>query len=327
MRTCDDADHHPPRRRARAALTVALGAIVALTAAGCAAGGDVDGASGADPAASADPALFALLPADIQESKVISFGALWETPPIIGIDPSDTTVPVGIAPEVADEIAAVLGVRAQWQNLQWPAQLPGVQSGNVDVLFGQVSITAEREQSVVDLIPFWQGTMSLLVHAGITSLADACGKSVGAPVGSIQSEVIKSASDRYCVAEGEPAIALSEYQGASAAISAIQAGTIDAWLDDAASQVSTVAANDAFAIVDLPAEQLDGFDSGMLGLAVGKSQPGLTEALAGALKALIDSGACGEILDAYGLSGNALTVDEIVVNPMTGTPVGESAAG
>ncbi|MEZ5294934.1 MAG: transporter substrate-binding domain-containing protein [Ilumatobacteraceae bacterium] len=104
--------------------------------------------------------------AQLPDHDSLSFGALWETPPIIGVDTEDTTVPVGAAPDLAAALAPILGVEVEWQNMQWPAQLPGVQSGVVDALFGQVSVTEERELSIVDLIPFTKTTFSLLLPEG-----------------------------------------------------------------------------------------------------------------------------------------------------------------
>lgn len=252
------------------------------------------------------------------------FGALWETPPMIGVDPDDTTVPVGLAPDLADAMSTQLGVDVEWQNMQWPAQLPGVQSGVVDALFGQVTITGERELSIVDLIPFFKTPFSLLLPEGnpegLTQLADACGLSIGVPVGSIQSELIATINADACVPNGEDEIIPAEYQGATAAISAIQAGTVDGWLDSSTS-INQVAESGAgsFATVQIPESE---YPPEYTGIAVGKDQPDVSVALADSLKSLIEDGTYSDILASYGLDSNAITADEVVINPTTGTEVG-----
>ncbi|GAA3412195.1 transporter substrate-binding domain-containing protein [Streptosporangium vulgare] len=120
-------------------------------------------ASASSAASAFDQALHDQLPDRIKQNKQIVFGALWETPPIIGIESGDTSKPVGITPDLAVALGEILGVTPAWKNLQWPAQLPGLQSGNVDALFGQVSDGKEREQ-VIDLVGFYRSPMSVLVR-------------------------------------------------------------------------------------------------------------------------------------------------------------------
>ncbi|PZU36593.1 MAG: hypothetical protein DI573_13360 [Microbacterium sp.] len=315
-------------RRARFALP-ALVVASALALAGCA-GGSADATDEASAEAENDlfiQELHDMLPEAIQEAGVISFGALWETPPTIGVDTADPSTPVGIAPDLAALFGDILGVDVEWQNLQWPAQLPGVQAGNVDALFGQVSITGEREQSIVDLVAWQKTTQSILVPAdnpeGIERLDDMCGLTIAVPVGSNQVERVNSANER-CVEAGEDEIAMQEYQGAAPAIQALRAGTVDGWLNSTNSQDEVVAADpDVFEAVLVPEDEVA---TEFGGIAVSKDQPGLAEALAGALTLLVEDGTYAEILEEYGVTATALTVDEVVINPITGTPVGELAS-
>jgi ABC-type amino acid transport substrate-binding protein len=272
-----------------------------------------------------DTALHDMLPDAVKSSGSLTLGALWETPPMIGVDPSDTSTPVGVAPDLAAALGQVLGVDVTWQNMQWPAQLPGVQSGAVDALMGQVSDTAEREKSVVDLVPFYKSTESLLLPKdnpeGITSLKDMCGLTVGVPVGSTQGQEVTAVSDASCAGN---AIQLAEYQGATAAVSAVRAGTVDAWLDTTTTQLQAVeASSGAFVTAELPEDESP---ANFTAIAVGKANPGLSNALVGALKVLIEDGTYGDVLEANGVDVAAITADEVVVNPLTGTAAGASAS-
>jgi len=266
-----------------------------------------------------------LLPESIQDSGVVSFGALWETPPVIGVDVADPTTPVGIAPDLVALMAPILGVEVEWTNLQWPAQLPGVQAGTVDALFGQVTVTAEREQSIVDLVPFQKTQEGLLLPAdnpeGIEKIADMCGMTIAVPVGSNQSAAVKSISDAECAADP---VEMAEYQGATSAVQALRAGTVDAWFDTVGSLAEIVDADpDVFSSIVLPESEMP---TAFGGIAISKSNPGLSEAMAGALKLLIEDGSYDAVYGEYGVAPMAITGDEVVINPITGTEPGEVAA-
>lgn len=310
-------------RRSRVVLTsLAILSTAALLSA-CSGSSESSGTPTAD-AGVVDEELAAMLPAEIADSGVLSLGALWETPPMISVDPADTNVAVGIAPDLAAIVSASLGLTPEWQNMQWPAQLPGVLSGAVDALWGQVTDTPEREASEYDQIPFFKTTESLLVLAeeadGVEGLASMCGLTVGVPIGSTQSESVTAASAEYCEAAGKPAIAIAEYQGATAAISAVQAGTVDAWMDSTTSQLSALeASGDLFEVIEIP-EVAASFTA----ITVSKEYPGLSEALAGALRLSIEDGSYQAVLDEWGVGAAAVTVDEVVINPYTGLAPGET---
>jgi polar amino acid transport system substrate-binding protein len=302
--------------------------LLTLTAvlAGCSSSStDDSGSPSTASSAAVDSTLAADLPAAIQSSKQISFGALWETPPVISVTTTNTSVPVGIAPDLAAAIAPVLGVKVVWKNMQWPAQLPGVQSGAVDALFGQVSATADREKSVVDLVPFYKSTMALLMlkdgASGVTGLASMCGKKVGVPVGSIQADAVKQVNAQACASNP---IKAAEYSGATAAISAVRAGTVDAWMDSTTSQQAVVKqSGSTFTEVEVPTTE---FPAQYTTIAIGKSQPGLTKALLGAMQKIVADGTYAKIMAKYDVASAAITTGEVVANPVTKTAIGAKAA-
>ena len=273
-----------------------------------------------------DQALHDSLPASIKKAGAITFGALWESPPVISVDLAHPGMPKGIAPDLAAGMGEVLGVRIEWQNLAWPAQLPGLQAGNVDVLFGQISDTAEREQSIVDLIPFQRRGYGLLTIAGnprkLATLADLCGVTVGIPIGSSTGTIIKNVSQTECVNARKPAIDYREFNGANAIVQALRAESIEASFD-AAPSVAAVAASDpaTYGFVALPTDHMDTEYSA---IAVAKDNPKLTVALAEALKKLISDGSyAAAYVGVVGMSQSAITPAEIIINPLTKTPVGE----
>lgn len=322
-------------RRAVRALATGLSAVVlAGLASGC--GGSSDDGGGSTAAASeqaattVDQALHDQLPERIRQRNRIVFGALWETPPIIGIEPGDTSKPVGISPDLAIAIGRVLGVETSWKNMQWPAQLPGLQSGNVDALFGQVSDGKQREQ-VVDLVGFYRSPLGLLLAEGkgaqIKSLADACGLKIGVPAGSQQVDVVNGNSKKSCVAQGKPAIKAVGYPGAQGAIVAIKGGGVDAWMDSTTS-VRDIAkkSNGSFDSIVLPDAEIDAYMERGVAIATAKTQPGLADALAGALQKLSQSGEYQKVMERWDSADATMPEDQLKVNVYTGLAAGEKGS-
>lgn len=324
------------RRRAVRALSTGLSAVVLMgMVSACGGSSDDDkttttAATGDQAAATVDQALHDQLPEKVKERNRIEFGALWETPPIIGVEPGDTSKPVGIAPDLAQAIGRVLGVETGWKNMQWPAQLPGLQSGNVDALFGQVSGGKEREQ-VVDLTAFYRSPLGLLLAAGkgeqVKSFADACGMKIGVPAGSQQVDVVAQNSKKLCVAEGKPAIKSVGYPGAQGAIVAIKGGNVDAWMDSTTS-VRDIAkkSNGTFDSMVLPDDQIDPYMERNVTIAVSKSNSGLSRAFAGAMQKLSQSGEYQKIMEKWESGDAIVPEDMLVVNFYSGLAAGEKGS-
>ena len=314
-----------PARRALPALLATL--LVAPVLASCGADEeptpDVDRNGARTPLPATDAELRDLLPDDVRERGTLELGALWETPPVIGVTASDTSTPVGIAPDLAAGIGGLLGLEISWQNLQWPAQLPGVQSGSVDALFGQVTATAEREQAVVDLVPFLESTFSVLLAAdeaeGVTGLADLCGTTLAVPVGSVQGAALGELNEDECA---DDAVEIAEYQGATLAISAVKAGTADGWIDNTVSTLQAAEADASLRNVELAPSDLA---PSINAIAVSKQSPDLTHALLAAMRRLAEDGTYGEILAAHGFEAAAVGVDALRANPITRTAVGATS--
>lgn len=277
-----------------------------------------------------DKELFERLPARIQKTKRIYLGALWETPPYITVDPRNTNRPTGIVPDLAAAIGRVLGVQVVWKNLQWPAQIPSLQSGNVDALWGQINATKDRERTIADMVSWRISGYGMLVAKGnprgVRSLRDACGLKLAVPTGSTQEQVVKGNSERFCTNQGKPAISPVPLPNAQAAVVAVKAGGADGWLDVTASVKAIVDAGpDDFAMITLPMEQVTRFVSNIQGVAVSKLQPGLTTAIWLALRRI--AGPNGPYYKAFAKwndSAAALKQKHIKINIFTGLKAGTS---
>lgn len=308
-----------------------------LIAAAAATGLVLAGCSSAEPEAPADDAgsetaegafnqeLHDLLPDHVKDSGVVKVAGAFDNPPNLYVDVNDADVALGVAPDLSAAISEIIGVDFEWVNTQWPGQLPGLDAGTYDAIWGQVSVTEERELGIIDLIPFSQHGLGWLVPAGnpegFSGWESACGKKVGVTVGSIFTEVLANVSADICESAGLPAIDVSEFQGSEH--SAILAGNIDAGIDANTVMQSTAESQADFDAIEIPSEESFAFYPGLAGIGISKANPGLSEAIAGAMQILYENGTYQEIMDANDASDDLPSEELIRVNALTQTPAGE----
>lgn len=316
------------RRTRRSTAVIAAFAALAL-ATGCAAGVE-DGAEDAEAQESEmfDQALHDSLPDRIKESGQIIAAGDFANPPFLTANPENAEIAEGLAPSLSAGMSEILGVDFVWKNTGWPGQLPGLDAGTFDVVWGQVSVTAERELGIVDLVSFFQDGLGLLVlkgnPEGVTDLESTCGLKVGVTIGSLYIALLNHASDQHCVPNGLPPIEVLEYQDNSKNKVALLAGAIDGVLDAYTGGVAAAAADpDGLEVVKYSDEEAYEFDPGLRGIAVKKTNPELTIALGKALDALVENGFYAEALEANGLTVGLPGEGFYGVNPLTGTAPGE----
>lgn len=268
--------------------------------------------------------LQALLPAKVRDSGVINIAGTFDNPPGLYADINDSTKAVGVAPDLAKAVGEVLGVQTVWHNTPWAGQLPGLYGGTFDIVWGQLSVTAEREEDVLDITPWVQHGLGFLVAAGnpdqISDWASLCGKSVALALGSIFIQTITNASNTYCV--GKEPITPREYQGNEEP--AVRSGQVHAMIDTS-STVKGIAkgAADAFDAVILTEAQSREFYAGLAGVAIDKKNPELTHAVYGALRQIYDNGTWTQIAEKYGTVDEMPSSDTLKINVLSGTAVGE----
>ncbi|MCY4151823.1 MAG: transporter substrate-binding domain-containing protein [Aestuariivita sp.] len=267
-----------------------------------------------------------LVPQVFKDAGVIYAAGAFDNPPSIFADLNDPNKAKGIAPELGEAISPIIGVPIEFRNTQWPGQLPGLDAGTFGLVWGQLSVTAERERNVLDLIPWYQSSLALMVPGGnpknISDWASMCGTSVGVAIGSIYIKVIENASAVYCTPDGKPAITTSEFQGSE--VPALQAGQVDSVMDTVTVMAQMAASINGIDSVALPPEQSFEFFPGLAGIGISKEHPGLSMAIAGALEILYENGTWQAIADANGAGGDIPTPQLIKVNALTDTPAGET---
>lgn len=263
-----------------------------------------------------------MLPERILESNTIVIGGTFDNPPVLYADETDGSKPAGTAYDMSVELGKLFGVEMDWRNTQWAGQLPGLDSGALDVAWGQATVTAEREKSLYDMIPHYLAPLAVLVQegnpSGITSFETMCGATIGGAIGAIQEYYVGLANDEFCTPNGKPLIEYKSFTQAEEVALASGAidGVIDTWpvLVDAAKTLSGVEA--------VKLSDADHFDTGLSGIVFSKDEPKLSTAFAAALQHMWDEGTYQQILADHDVPDATLERDQLVVNYLTGTPAG-----
>ncbi len=250
------------------------------------------------------------LPDTVKESKVIKVGAPQTIPPHVFLQDGQMT---GVAVDLARAMEPILGVTFEFQDMQWPGIIPGLQSGSIDVSMGIISFKEDRKE-ILNMMPYIKDAISLLVPTANTDITSddktLCGKRVGAVQASWFVDLAVGASER-CTAAGLPAIEVQQYSNNAGILAAFQSGSVDAWLHTAVELLAIKATLEGSAkLVDLAGPD---WATGAITMSTSKDQLGLAEALDGAMDQLVADGTYKKILDKYTVG--ELAVEAVDINP------------
>jgi polar amino acid transport system substrate-binding protein len=297
--------HH---RSARAALLAAVLGLTALTASACGDAPSAEQAKSAGPTVSVDRALHDRLPDAVKASGVLRVGTDASYAPMSFFAPDGRTI-VGIEPDLAQQIGAVLGVRLEFRNVDFTELLPRVADGSLDVAISAMTDTPEREQEV-DFVNYFNAGTSIVVQRGnpdgVTDLKDLCGKVVAVEDGTTQVDLVKR-SQANCA--GQP-IRIKSFPTNSDALVQLRTGRAVAVLNDypPASYLTSDVRTKAHYQLASTAQ----YEPGLYGIAVSKREQGLRDALQGALETLLDTGAYQQVMDHWNVASGE--VREVAVN-------------
>src|SRR2546421_3141979 len=110
--------------------------------------------------------------------------------PYVYVDPQDPTRFIGFEYELAEAIAAKLGVKAKMVQNQWDQLVPALDRGNFDIILNGLEITADNQQHLAMSQPYFvyaQHIVTRKTTTGLTKLGDLKGK----PVGGLSSSVVQ----------------------------------------------------------------------------------------------------------------------------------------
>lgn len=118
----------------------------------------------------------------IQEGKLL-MGSDTTYPPFESID--DKGEAVGFDVDIAKEIAERLGLELEVVSVKWEGIIPGLKTGDYDMVMSAMTITEERKMEIDFSDPYIDSDQSIAVRKGDTSIkseADLAGKVVGVQV-------------------------------------------------------------------------------------------------------------------------------------------------
>lgn len=241
----------------------------------------------------------ALVPSDIAASGSLVIGVGTDYPPNESVDENGN--PSGWGIELAQAIAAKLGLKAKLEVADFDKIIPSITGGAYQ--FGEYSFTdnAEREKQV-DFVNYYNAGIQWISQAGKTvDPNNACGLKVAVFATSYQDTDEIPAKSKACVDAGKPAIDVLKFDGQAAATNAVALGQADATSTDSPIAFAAIAASNG----KLQATG-ETFEVAPYGLPVAKNTT-LGKAIQKALQSLIDDGTYLKILKKYGVEGGAVT--------------------
>jgi len=297
------------RRRSLIA-SAGLGAL-ALLITGCG-----DDKPAAPPPKGASAPLFAKLPRQYQDSKVIKVGSNVAYPPMEYFEKGEKT-PTGVDPDLAKALAEQLGVQLQFQNADFDGLITQLQSKRIDVIMSSMSDNKDRQTGIdpdtkkkigpgLNFVDYFNAGLSILVKKGnpqgIKSLDDLCGKTIALQQGTTQEQNAKD-QQKKCKSAGKPELKVLSFKQDPEALLQVKQGRAVADLNDfpvAAYNAKTSGGGDDF---EIAGQQ---FDAGPYGIGVRKDDTQLRDALQAAVQAIIDNGEYRKVMDKWGVSQGAL---------------------
>ncbi len=221
--------------------------------------------------------------------------------------------------DLAQAMGAKMGVKFEFVKTSFDSILIGIQAGNLDVAMSAMYDNKKRQETV-DFVDYAMDGTGILVLSGnpegIKTFADLAGKNVGCEKGTTQAEALAALNEQF-KAEGKPAMTISEFPDQPAALLAVQSGKVACDLTDSSTGGYVALMTDdgkTFEIVMDPNPPA-GWETQPDGIAVGKENAGLRDAIQKALQALMDDGTYMKIIDHYGIQ----PWDKATVNAGTGS--------
>lgn len=297
-----------PQSAGRAkALTLIAAALVVLLPTAC--GAQDEAAAPAKPTSRAtlDRALRDLLPQSVRDKGVLTVGTDASYAPMSFFGPDGRTI-VGIEPDLAVAVGTVLGVQLKFENVDFTTILSRVKAGTLDLGISAMTDTTERE-ATADFVNYFSAGTSIVVQrgnpTGITDVKDLCGKVVAVEDGTTQVDLMKRTQ-----ANCDQPITVKTYPTNSDALVQLRTGRAAAVLNDF--PPASYLANDARTKANYQLASTTQYEPGLYGIAVNKQQPGLRDAIQGALEQLVRSGAYRTVLARWNVQAGG--IDEVTVN-------------
>ena len=234
-------------------------------------------------------------------------------PPQESVDPS-TQQAVGFDIEVAQAIAAKMGLSATIQKTDSPQIVSALLAKKGDAIISALQITPDLERQVA-LVAYFRAGQAILVRKGnpdvITRISDLCGKRVSVQVQSPEESTMDEANGSTC--KDNP-IKKQVYPTDLQAVMILKQQGVQAALDDSpVADYFVKQTPDQLELAGPPFKLTDE------GIAVDPKNGDLLNAVQQAMRAIYRDGTYQQILTKWNLLDGQIPASEIVVNPSPST--------
>lgn len=257
-------------------------------------------ASGAPRGQGVDVRLHNMLPADIKSAGVIQAATNAEYPPYEYLGTDGKTV-LGIDPDLAAKVSALIGVKIQFVNLPWSSVIPGVQAGRYVMAWSDATDLKSREKTVdiLDYVRQGQGFMWKKGGHAINTVLDACGTKVAVNQGSDAIGYVQSISKK-CTAAGKPAVVMQTFPSQDTSVLAVKSGRVDATVNASETNAWVAQHSGGTLLAGGPT-----FFDGVSGIVFPKHSQ-LTNVIRLALNELKSNGSYAKVFAKYGIPKNVV---------------------
>lgn len=133
---------------------------------------------------------------NIQKRGVLLWGADAEGgAPYVYPDPQNPGTLIGFEYDLADALAAKLGVKARMVQNQWDQLIPALERGNFDIILNGLEITSENRHRVAMSQPYFVYAQQIVIRKdsfGMERLEALHGKTVGVLASSVAERILES---------------------------------------------------------------------------------------------------------------------------------------
>lgn len=266
-------------------------------------GGDNSASADAGYGVTKDDALAATLPDAIASSGVLKIGT---DPTYAPNEYKDTAGnPIGWDIDLANALAAKLGVKAQYTASKFDNIIPSITGGKYDMGVSSFTDTLEREKQV-DFVNYYNaGILWASAKGKDVDPDNACGLKVGVQAGTTEDLDEIPAKSKACTDAGKKAIQVFKYDGQDQVTNALVLGQVDAMSAD--SPITAYAVHQQKDKIQVAGET---FDVAPYGFALAKGGD-LTDVIKNTLQALLDDGTYVKILQKWGVEDGAVTAADV----------------
>ncbi|PWJ86240.1 amino acid ABC transporter substrate-binding protein (PAAT family) [Pseudaminobacter salicylatoxidans] len=258
-------------------------------------------AASAAEAGKSNEQLREMLPANVRDAGTMKVVISLAYPPMEYSDAGSTDLK-GADIDLAKEVADRLGLKIDFQNVEFSQLITSVTTGRADMIWTAFSDIAKR-QGQLDFIDYFRTGNQIFVPVAyqdsIKTVQDLCGKTVSVATGTSWVGFMEGLSKETC--------------DASSPMNLLQIGTLGEQLMQLKQDRAQAVMMGFEGVLDLQKQQPDKFytigelyDPGNYGIAFAKESTQLRDAVKATLEAMKADGTYEEILDRYGLKQAAM---------------------